>query len=143
MNTSLRNVVALIAGFLAGSIINMLLVNVGPKVFPLPSGLDMTTPEGLKQAMAQMQPQHFVFPFLGHALGTFAGAWVAAKGSASRHGLFASIVALLNLAGGITAVAMFGGPAWFVAADLLLAYLPMAWLATRLARPKAAAVTPA
>ena len=34
----------------------------------------------------------------------------------------------LFLIGGIVAVRMLGGPLWFIAADLALAYLPMAYL---------------
>ena len=37
------------------------------------------------------------------------------------------------LLGGIAAVRMFGGPLWFQLGDLLLAYLPMAYLGAVLA----------
>ena len=37
----------------------------------------------------------------------------------------------LFLAGGIAACFMIPAPAWFMAADLLLACLPMAWLAIK------------
>lgn len=53
------------------------------------------------------------------------------KASACRTGV-------LYLCGGIAASLMIPAPAWFIALDLLLAYLPMAWLAvwlgTRLAQ---------
>jgi len=35
------------------------------------------------------------------------------------------------LVGGIAACFMIPAPAWFMAADLLLAYLPMVWLAIK------------
>jgi len=42
------------------------------------------------------------------------------------------------LCGGVMASVMIPAPSWFIATDLLLAYLPMAWLAiwigARLAR---------
>jgi hypothetical protein len=37
------------------------------------------------------------------------------------------------LAGGISAVVMFGGPFWFKAVDLLLAYIPMGYLGATIA----------
>ena len=39
---------------------------------------------------------------------------------------------LLFLAGGIAASFMIPAPAWFIALDLLLAYIPMAWLAVQI-----------
>lgn len=47
-------------------------------------------------------------------------------------------IGCIFLAGGISASFMIPAPAWFIAADLLLAYLPMAWLAILLSQtPKA------
>ena len=39
-----------------------------------PKGVDVTTMEGLKAYLHLFEPKHFIFPFLAHALGTFAGA---------------------------------------------------------------------
>lgn len=88
------------------------------------------------------QPKHFLFPFLAHALGTFAGALVAFVVAGSRRAVFASTLGLLFLAAGIAACFLLPAPAWFMALDLLAAYLPMAWLATRLGR-RLTAPTPA
>jgi hypothetical protein len=60
----------------------------------------------------------------------------------SRRAVFAYALGLLFLAGGITACFLIPAPAWFTALDLLAAYLPMAWLATRLGR-RLTAPTPA
>jgi hypothetical protein len=144
MKLILRNVLAVIAGFVLGSIVNMLLVNAGPHVFALPPGVDMNDMNGLKSSAHLMQPKNFVFPFLAHALGTLVGALTAHLIAASRRSVFAYLIGVLNLAGGIAASFMIPAPTWFIALDLLVAYLPMAWLASRLGRtlrPDGAVVT--
>jgi hypothetical protein len=91
--------------------------------------------------MALFRPVHFLMPFLAHALGTLAGAFVAAKLAASHQRQLALGIGVLFLLGGIAAVAMLGGPTWFIATDLLLAYIPMSLLGAALAarmRPPAA-----
>ncbi len=41
------------------------------------------------------------------------------------------VVGACFLIGGIVAVAMLSSPVWFTVVDLVLAYLPMAWLGHR------------
>ena len=114
----------------------MALVTAGPKVFPPPVGVDVTTMEGLKAALPLFEPRHFVFPFLAHALGTLVGALVATLIAGGR--VPAAVVGALFFAGGAANVAMLPAPMWFNALDLIVAYGPMAfvgwWLAGRLRR---------
>ncbi|MBW8367030.1 MAG: hypothetical protein K0M70_04135 [Arenimonas sp.] len=130
----LRNILAVVAGVIIGSVVNMAIVTYGPTLIPPPAGVDMTTPEGLAQAIALFEPRHFLAPFLAHALGTLAGALVAYVVAASHKARFAYVIGVVFLAGGIAACFMIPAPVWFMAADLLLAYLPMAWLAIKLGR---------
>lgn len=132
MNTMVRNVAALPAGLVVGSVVNMGLVLLGPVVFSPPSGADVTTTEGLKAALPFFEPKHFVFPFLAHALGTLAGAALAAALAASRKMLFAMLVGLLFFTGGVANILMLPSPVWFTVLDLVGAYIPMAWLGARL-----------
>ena len=113
------------------------LVTVGPHLVPLPAGADVTTMEGLRASMPLFSPIHFLFPFLAHALGTLAGAFVAAKLAVSQHMKLTLGIGVLFLAGGISAVSMLGGPLWFYVCDLLFAYIPMGYLGGRLAAKKA------
>jgi hypothetical protein len=117
------------------------LVNIGPLVVPLPEGADVSTMEGLRASMQLFTPVNFLFPFLAHALGTLAGAFVAAKFAASHSAKFALGIGVFFLMGGIAAVYMLGGPLWFIVADLIVAYIPMGYLGAVLAgatRSKAA-----
>jgi len=133
MNPILKNVLAVIAGVLGGGLLNSLLVNIGPNVIALPEGVDLSTTEGFKAAMPLFEAKHFIFPFLAHALGTLFGAYVAARLAANNKMKFALGVGVFFLLGGITAVMMFGGPLWFKALDLIIAYIPMGWLGGKLA----------
>lgn len=133
MKTVARNVLAVLAGVVVGSIVNMGLVNLGPVVIPLPEGADVSTMERLRESMALFTPTNFLFPFLAHALGTLAGAYVAAKLAASHGAKLAFGIGILFLIGGIAAANMIGGPLWFVLTDLVVAYIPMGYLGALLA----------
>ena len=128
-----KNILAVIVGVVAGSLVNMALINIGPSVVPLPQGADISTMEGLRDSMKLFTPVNFIFPFLAHALGTLVGAFVAAKLAASHHVKFAMGIGVFFLMGGIAAVSMLGGPLWFNVADLVLAYIPMSFLGATLA----------
>ena len=130
----LRNILAIIVGFITGSIVNMALVTVGPQVIPLPAGVDMSDPTKLAATIHLLEPQHFLFPFLAHALGTLVGALLAYLLAGSHQALFARIVGALFLAGGIVASRMIPAPMWFMVLDLAVAYLPMAWAGAWLGR---------
>ena len=130
----LRNILAVLAGLVLGSVVNMAIVMAGPSLIPPPAGVDVTNPETLAQSMHLFEARHFVTPFLAHALGTLVGAFVAFKVAASHKAAFAWTIGALFLCGGIAASFMIPAPAWFMALDIVVAYLPMAWLAIRLAR---------
>lgn len=136
MNAILKNTLAIIVGLVVGSIVNMALVNIGPHLVPLPQGADVSNMESLRESMALFSPMNFLFPFLAHALGTLVGAFVAAKLAASHHLTMAMTIGVLFLAGGISMVVMVGGPIWFNVADILLAYIPMAFLGAYFAKSK-------
>ena len=132
MNPIIRNILAIVAGFSVGMLVNMGIIQVSPLLIPPPEGADMLTPEGITAALPFLKPLHFLIPFLAHAMGTFAGAYVAARLAATRKMSIAIGFGILNLVGGITAATMIPAPVWFIATDLLLAYLPVAYLAGRL-----------
>lgn len=136
MNPILRNVLAVIAGVIIGGIVNGGLVSIGGKVVSPPPGADFTTEDGLKVAMPLMESRHFVFPFLAHAIGTLVGAFVAAKIAATRKMDIATIVGLIFLMGGTFMVFVLSSPMWFNALDLIVAYIPMAFLGGKLAIKK-------
>jgi hypothetical protein len=141
MNPIFRNILAVAAGIVVGSGVNMGIIMISGSLIPPPSGADVTTTEGLKASMHLFEPKHFLMPFLAHALGTLAGALVTATVAASHKMKFALGIAVLFLAGGIASVAMLPSPVWFAIADLVLAYIPMGYLAGMLVAGKSARTT--
>ena len=132
MKAFIRNLFALFVGLLAGSAINMLIVTVGPAVIPPPAGVDVNDIDSIRQFMHRYQPIHFLAPFLAHAFGTLVGACIAYLIAVSYRQLVAGLIGGLFLLGGISVAMMLPAPVWVTALDLLLAYLPMAWLGIRL-----------
>ena len=128
----LRNTLAVLAGLVLGGSVNMALITISPSLIPPPAGVDVTNAESLAASMHLFEPRHFIMPFLAHALGTLVGAFVAYQVAASSKARIAYVIGIAFLCGGIAASFMIPAPAWFIALDLLAAYLPMAWLATRI-----------
>ncbi len=134
MVTVLRNILAVIAGLVVGGGINMSLIVLGPMVIEPPLGLDVTDARSLSANMHLLEARHFLFPFLAHALGTLVGALAAFLIARSHGSVFAYAIGAAFLAGGIAAAFMIRAPTWFIALDLLLAYIPMAWVGTMIGR---------
>lgn len=124
----LKVALALILGLVVGGGVNMALITLGPALIAPPPGADMTSAEGLKASMHLLEPRHFVMPFLAHAVGTLVGALVGAVSAVSHRAVVAYAIGIAFLCGGIAASVMIPAPKWFIALDLVAAYLPMAWL---------------
>ncbi len=134
MHPVLRNVLAVIAGLIIGSIVNMLLINISGYVITPPQNADVTSMEGLKTTMHLFGPEHFLFPFLAHALGTLVGAFVAAKIATTNKIKFALAIGAFFFLGGAINAYMLPAPIWFLILDLAGAYFPMAYLGKKLAK---------
>ncbi len=127
----LRNVLAVLGGFVVGCALNMALIQLNMHVFfPMPAGMDMNDPEQFNAYLATLPTLAFVVVLIAHLGQSFVGGWVAARLGTSRPMLLAMIVGVLSLAGGIAAMMMFKGPDWMVV-ELPL-YLVVAWFAGRL-----------
>lgn len=131
MHPILRNILAALAGIVGGSIINMALVETGHLLFPI-EGIDTSDTEALAQVMSGLSWEYFLFPFLAHAIGTLAGAIIVAR--ISKHPFAPYAIGGWFLLGGIAVSFMIPAPTWFVVTDLVLAYLPMAFLGGRIAQ---------
>lgn len=132
MPRRLRNVLAIPAGIGIGGVVNMALIIIGTSLIAPPFGVDVNSAESMGKSMHLFESRHFVMPLLAHALGTLAGAFAAFLIAASCAKQFAYGIGAVFLLGGVAACFMIPAPAWFMALDLLAAYLPMAWLAIQL-----------
>lgn len=128
----IRNILAVIAGFVVGSIVNLALINVGQAVVGLPPGADTSTAEGLAAAMQMFELKHWAVPFVAHAVGTLVGGLIATLIAASHKMTIALVIGVLFLLGGISAGIYLGSPMWYNAIDFIFAYIPMAWIGAKL-----------
>jgi hypothetical protein len=129
----MKSILLSVAGLLIGVITNGIIVQIGSQIVKAPKGLDLSTEQGLAKAMPLMGAEHFVFPFLAHAIGTLVGAYFVSRMKVNRALLNAMAIGFAFLAGGVMMVLTLPGtPWWFVATDLVLAYLPMAYLGYKL-----------
>ncbi|MFA7379032.1 MAG: hypothetical protein WC150_01130 [Bacteroidia bacterium] len=131
MHPVIRNILAVIAGAVIGSLVNGSLIMISGSIIPPPAGADVTTEEGLKAAMHLFEPKHFIMPFLAHAMGTLTGAMIAVVIAANNKMKMAMVVGVLFLMAGIANVLILSAPVWFNILDLVAAYLPMAYLGGR------------
>lgn len=136
MNPIFKNTLAVIIGLFVGSVVNMAIILMSGSVIPPPKGADVTTMEGLKATMHLFEPRHFIFPFLAHAIGTFAGAATTAVIAATNKTQLALAIGAFFLIGGIVNVCTLPSPIWYNIIDVVFAYLPMAYLAGKIVATK-------
>ena len=108
-------------------IVNMGLIILGGNLIPMSENFDPMNATNWKLI-------NFIFPFLAHALGTFSGAYIAAKIATSYQFSLAMSIGVFFLIGGITMVFILPAPVWFICTDLLVAYIPMGWLGWLIAK---------
>ena len=130
MRPFLKSGLAVLAGIFIGGIANFGIIILSSSIIPPPDGVDVSNIESIKANIHLYKPIHFLFPFLAHSLGTFSGAVLAIK--ISKQTKIAYMVALVFLYGGISMITQVPSPMWFTVLDLGLAYIPMAWLATKM-----------
>jgi hypothetical protein len=128
----IRNILAVVIGFIIGGLVNGALINLGHSVVQLPPGADVSTMEGVRDAMQHFGPEQYIFPFLAHAVGTLVAAFLAALIAASSKFRIAMAMGVLFLVGGIVAGIWLRAPLWYDAVDFLFAYIPMAWIGAKL-----------
>lgn len=129
-----RNILAVILGFVIGNVANMLTITLGHMILPPPAGFDQTSFEGVVATIQFLRPIDFAVPFLAHAIGPLMGVLSAMFIAASGRKTIAIILGALFLAGGIAANILVPAPMWYRTVDVVFAYVPMAFLGWKLSR---------
>lgn len=132
MNSTIKNILVVIAGLFIGSIVNMSIILGGTSFIGFPEGVDPTDVDSIKNGIHLFEPKHFLMPFLAHALGVLIGAFFTARFGASKKIVLAMTVGGLFLLGGISNSFSIPAPMWFNVLDLVVAYIPMAYLGYKL-----------
>lgn len=125
----MRNILAIIIGLFVGGMTNGAITKINGTLIPLPEGVDMSTTQGVAEAMSVLEFKHFAIVFLAHAVGTLVAALVATLIAKPKRRYIPIIIGLAFLIGGSIMVYLLpNAPILFSITDLLFAYLPMAFL---------------
>jgi len=120
MNPIFNNILVFFIGCILGMCANMGLIIAGNLLIPIPDRVN-------RMDSTMWELEYFIFPFLAHSFGTFVGAFIVARYTASLHMVLSISVGVFFLLGGISMVFIMPAPLWFVLLDLTLAYIPMGW----------------
>ena len=127
MNWILRNILVFIVGLVAFHFTNLGLMSLIMKLIPPPEGYVVMEPN-----FSLLGPVDFLVPFIAHAGGTFAGAYIVSGWAATWNKGFALVIGSLAFLGGLAVAFMFKLPIWVIFVDLILCYFPCALLAHKL-----------
>jgi hypothetical protein len=133
----IRNILAVIAGFVAASAVMMVVESInGHVLFPELGKMaeGVTDPEKIRAIMANAPVAALVVVIFGWALGSVAGGFLTTLISKKPRGPALVLGILLTLAG-IGNNLMLPPPVWFWIATLVV-FLPAAYLGSRLVRQR-------
>lgn len=108
-------------------------VTISPFFIHQPEGVDVKNIKSIADNISLYEPIHFLMPYLAHAIGTFVAAYFVSRFAVNHQFKLAILCGVLFLLGGIMAVKMIpNSPLWFNVLDLMTAYIPMAWIGSRI-----------
>lgn len=128
----IRALLAVAAGIAAAFLGITLLLPLGHAIYPPPEGIDPADREAFAEIVAGMSTGALLMILLAYAMGTFFGAWLAAR--IARRPFPAFLVGGVMMLAGMANLLSMPHPLWFMALGILV-FLPSAWLAGRLAGP--------
>ncbi len=126
----IKSILAIVVGIVVGSVVNGVILLLSFAVLGAPEGLNIFDAESVKAHAGGFTAANFVGTLVAHHLGTFVGAFLAAWIAPMRKMIFALVIGVWFLLGGIYAATVVSAPMWFVIIDLLL-YIPIAFLGGR------------
>ncbi|MEE9430928.1 MAG: hypothetical protein V3V16_07815 [Melioribacteraceae bacterium] len=132
MKPIFKNIIAVVLGWAGGSIANLGLIKIGHKMLPI-EGINPNDFEALAEVMPTLEPEYFIFPFFAHAFGTLVGAIIVGVIATKHKMKFSLGIGAFFILGGIAAILMIPAPTWFAITDIVLAYIPMAWIGGKIA----------
>lgn len=132
MKKRIYTVLWVLLSLVFGSLINGLILTVGPLIIEYPPGVSFATEASTIQSMNLLRPIHFAIPFVAHALGTFISTLLMAIYIKNKYLMVAYMISVLYLIAGIMNVIMYPAPIWFIILDLTMAYIPMGYIGAKI-----------
>ena len=109
----IRNVLAVVAGFVVASVVMLACEFANSFFFPFPKGMDTNDLEAVRAFAASMPLSALVLVAIGWVLGAFAGGFVTTRIAATASPAPAQVLGLLLTAGGVFNAWMIMNPTWF------------------------------
>ena len=128
----IRALLAVIAGIAVAYGGIAVLQSIGHQMYPPPEGVDPADREAFAEVVRQMPVPALLLVLLAYAVGTFFGAWLAAR--IAGRPFPALLVGGVMMLAGISNLAVIPHPLWFMVLSVLV-FVPSAWLASRVAGP--------
>jgi hypothetical protein len=132
-----RSVLAVLVGVLVTMGLIVGLEAVCTHLYPLPGGVDLHDHDAMRTYMDQLPIGAFLLILAGWAIGSCAGAWVAARLAGRAPIVHGLIVGAWFLAGAIMTMLMIPHPVWMVIGGIA-ALAGCSYLGARLAAPRRA-----
>ena len=136
MRSALRSIAAVLAGFVAASIVMMLIETINGRVFFPELGKaaeGVTDRERLRALLATAPVGALLVVIVAWILGGVTGGWTATRLSVRRTAVHGLVVGALLTAAGVANNLMIPPPLWFWIASLVV-LIPAAYFGARVAR---------
>ena len=135
MRSALRSIAAVVVGFIAASIVMMIVETINGRVLYPELGRaaeGVTDRETLRAMLATAPVGVFLVVLVGWILGGIAGGWTAARVASQAKGWHAVVVGALLTLAGVANNLMIPPPLWFWIVSLIV-LMPATYLGARLA----------
>ena len=132
---ALRSIGAVLLGFVAASIVMMIVESINGRVFYpglAKAAEGVTDREAIRAVMASAPMGAMLVVIAGWAIGSLAGGWVTARRAGHSEVAHSVVLGALLTVAGIANNLMLPPPPWFWGASLIV-MLPCAWVGARLA----------
>lgn len=131
-NNMVRNILAVVAGFIVGGLFVFAFEAIGHMIYPLPPGLDSSKPEMIAEYVRTAPIGAIMSVLAAQSAGSFFGGLVTGLIAVSRKQMVAVIYGVLALIMALINMIMISHPVWFMVLSVLLP-IPLALLGSRVA----------
>ncbi len=130
-----RNILAVIAAIVLGSVIVWIVEKLGQTIYPFPEDLDPSDYEAIKEYIKTAPLGAMLMVILAHFMGAFTSGIVATKIGKTNQMRLAIISGSIFTVFGIMNLLMIPGPVWFAIVDTIC-YVPAALIGYTLVKSK-------
>ncbi|MBL9216597.1 MAG: hypothetical protein JNG83_14055 [Opitutaceae bacterium] len=135
MKIILRNILAMLAGILAGVVLVSVVQQINNRLYPTPEGFDPRNAEMMRQYIATLPPPAFLLVLLSYLVGFTVAVGLAARLSLTAHQRQGVLVAAFFGAVSFLNLRAFPHPVWFWIGNLVV-LLAALWIGLRVGLPK-------